>query len=424
MTDYLPINDPPPSTRWPLALRALQHRPFQIMYGGEAISLIGTWMQQIALSWLVYRLTGSSLLLGSVAFAGQIPILLLAPFGGLLADRHNRRNILIVTQSVWVIHASVLAALTITGTIQVWQILMLSALSGVFSAFDMPARQAFVVDLVGKDDLPNAIALNNALINGATVAGPVFASLLVARLSEGACFFANAISKAFVIASLFLIKVEPVPQTSHTNSPLEDIKEALHWVRFDHSALSVLWLVGVIALLGMPITVLMPVVAANVLDGSPTALGILMSAYGMGALLGSIPLAFRKNARGLTRWMTYATAILGVFLIVFGVSDTLLASAALLVPVGVCLILVLNISITLIQSIAPERLRGRAMALHLMVFMGLGSLGSFVLGLIAELTGASVAIAGCGVGCLLGAVAFGYAMRHHHANVDHRVVSA
>lgn len=423
MTDHLPINDASSGTRWPTALRALRHRPFQIMYAGEAVSLIGTWMQQIALSWLVYRLTGSSLLLGSVAFAGQMPILLLAPFGGLLADRYSRRNILIVAQSVCVLQAIILTALTLTNTIQVWQIFVLSVMSGVLAAFDMPARQAFVVDLVGKDDLPNAIALNNSLVNGATVAGPVFASLLVAKVSEGACFLANAISKIFVVISLFLIKVEPVPQPPHRSSPVEDIKEGLRWARLDQPALAILWLLGVIALLGMPVSVLMPVVATNILDGGPTALGILMGAYGLGALLGSVPLAFRKNAQGLALWMIYATAMLGAGLIAFGGSSSLMVSAALLVPIGACLILVLNISITLIQSIAPEQLRGRAMALHLMVFMGLSSLGSFVLGLIAEYAGTSATIGGCGFGCLLGAAAFGYAMRNSHAQLDRRVVS-
>lgn len=422
MTNALPISDPSMDTRWPSALRALRHRPFQIMYSGEAVSLIGTWMQQIALSWLVYRLTGSSLLLGSVAFAGQLPILVFAPFGGLLADRYSRRNILIVTQLVWVLQAFVLATLTFTNTIQVWQIFVLSAMSGILSAFDMPARQAFVVDLVGKDDLPNAIALNNSMVNGATIAGPVFATMLVAKVSEGACFFANAVSKIFVIFSLLLIKVEAVPQPPHRNSPVEDIKEGLRWARLSQPALSILGLLGVIAMLGMPISVLMPVVAKTVLHGGPTALGVLMGAYGVGAFLGSIPLAFRKNARGLSHWMTYAAAVLGVFVVFFASSHTLLISAAILVPIGTCLILVLNITITLIQSIAPEQLRGRAMALHLMVFMGLSSLGSFLLGLTAEYAGVAATIVCCGLGCIVGAAGFAYSMRHLHPEVDRVVV--
>lgn len=406
------------ATRWPNALRALSHRGFQIMYGGEAISLIGTWMQQIALSWLAYRLTGSSLLLGTVAFAGQIPILLLAPFGGLLADRYSRRNVLIITQSIWVVQALVLAVLTYTNTVQVWEIIALSVLSGVLFAFDMPARQAFVVDLVGKEDLPNAIALNNSLVNGATIAGPVFASMLVAKVSEAACFFANGLSKICVVISLLMIKVEPVASSPEKKTPIEDIVEGLQWARSTPAATAVLFLLGIVGLLGMPITVLMPVVAKSVLHTKAGGLGILMGTYGVGALLGSVPLAFRKNSQGLTQWMMYAAAALGILLLAFSRSQLLLLSAGLLIPIGASLILVINISITLVQTLAPEQLRGRAMALHLMIFMGFNALGSFLMGSLAEYIGPQWTIACCGLGCAVGAGLFSYVMRDLHAQVN------
>jgi MFS family permease len=422
MSDRSQFGDSTAGSQLPEALRAFRHRQFQIMYGGEAISLLGTWMQQIALSWLIFRLTGSSLLLGSVAFAGQIPNLLLAPLGGVVADRYSRRKILIVVQSIWVVQALVLAALTLTNTVEVWQIFVLSVVSGVLFAFDMPARQAFVVDLVGKEDLPNAIALNNSLVNGATVAGPVFASMLVAKVSEGACFFANGISKIFVVISLIMIKVNPVPQPSHRKSPIDDVLEGFRWARGSRPAKAIFWLLAIIGLLGMPVTVLMPVVASNMLNNGPTALGILMGAYGVGALLGSVPLAFRKNAQGLTHWMTYSAAALGMLFVAFAGSRDLWLSALLLVPAGACLILVINISITLIQTIAPEKLRGRAMSLHLMIFMGLSALGSFLMGLFAEYIGVAWTIAVCGVGSLMGAAAFFYSMRDLHAAVDALVV--
>lgn len=414
-----------PATKgWPTALRALSHRGYQIMYGGEAVSLIGTWMQQVALSWLAYRLTGSSLLLGTVAFAGRIPILLLAPFGGLLADRYSRRNILIIAQSIWVIEALILATLTYTNSIQVWQIIALSVLSGVLFAFDMPARQAFVVDLVGKEDLPNAIALNNSLVNGATIAGPVFAGMLVAKVSEAACFFVNGLSKIFVVVSLLLIDVAPPVPGPERKSPIEDIVEGMRWARTTSAAWAVLLLLGIIGMLGMPVTILMPVVAKSVLQTGPAGLGILMGAYGIGALLGSLPLAFRKNAQGLTHWMIAASVILGTLFLLFSSSQIFFLSVALLVPIGASLILIINISITLIQILAPEHLRGRAMSLHLMIFMGLGALGSFLIGLFAQLVGARWAIAGCGLGCLVGAGVFAYVMRDLHAKVNTHVVGA
>ncbi len=257
---------PAPPPKWATTLRALRHRNFQLFFSGQLISLTGTWMQSVAQAWLVYRLTKSALLLGTVGFASQIPVFLFAPVGGIVADRVNRKRLVIATQTASMILASILAWLTLRGhlNVHVWPVFVLAGLLGVVNAFDIPGRQSFLIDMVGKEDLMNAIALNSSMFNGARVVGPAVAGILVARIGEGWCFAANAISYIAVIIGLLLMKVRSVPRISN-RSPIEDIIEGFRWVNRTKVIRSLLLLIGLVSLVGMPYTVLMPVFADKIL---------------------------------------------------------------------------------------------------------------------------------------------------------------
>src|SRR5947209_327459 len=260
-------SQPENTSRLPATLRSLKHRNFQLFFSGQLISLIGTWMQSIAQSWLVYRLTGSSLLLGSVGFASQLPVFLIAPLGGIVADRHNRHRVVIATQAASMMLATILAALTLTGTVKIWHIFVLAALLGVVNAFDIPARQSFLVDMVGKEDLMNAIALNSSMFNGARIIGPAIAGILVAKIGEGWCFFANAVSYIAVIIGLLMMRLPPRQYVPPAGSPATHIIEAFQWVRHTGPIRALLLLLGLVSLVAMPYTVLMPVFADKVLHG-------------------------------------------------------------------------------------------------------------------------------------------------------------
>lgn len=387
-------------------LRALSHRNFQLFFGGQLISLIGTWMQTVAQSWLVYRLTGSSVLLGTVAFAGQIPILLLAPIGGTLADRHNRHRIVIATQISAMVLAFILAVLTMTGRIHVWHIVVLGALLGVVNAFDIPARQSFIVEMVGKEDLMNAIALNSSMFNGARVLGPAVAGILVASIGEGWCFFANSVSYLAVIAGLLMMHLGPRRVPDRTASALESIVEGFRYARRTGPIRALLLLVGLVSLVGMPYTVLMPVFADAILHGGAKGLGILMGATGLGALCGALTLANRSGLKGLGTWAAAAAAGFGLGLVLFSLSRWFWVSAVLLVGTGFCMMLQMACTNTLLQSMVPDRLRGRVMALYSMMFMGMAPFGALFAGLVASRLGAPITVTMGGVACVLGAGAF------------------
>ncbi|HKQ52636.1 MAG TPA: MFS transporter, partial [Pyrinomonadaceae bacterium] len=304
-------------SKLPSALRALRHRNYRLFFGGQLISLTGTWMQSVAQSWLVYRLTGSALLLGFVGFSSQIPVFLLATLGGTLADRVNRHRILITTQTLAMLMASTLAALTLTGHVRVWQVFALAALMGTVNAFDIPARQAFVVDMVGRDDLVNAIALNSSMFNGARLIGPATAGVLVSIIGEGWCFFANAVSYIAVITGLLLMKIERRERVPLPGSALANIVEGYKFVGKTAPVRALLLLLGLISLMGMPYAVLMPIFADQILHGGASGLGLLMGASGAGALIGALSLAMRKGVRGLGRWVAFASAGFGISLILF-----------------------------------------------------------------------------------------------------------
>ena len=399
-----------PKLNWQAAGRALRHRNFQLFFGGQLISLIGTWMQTVAQSWLVYRLTGSGLLLGAVGFASQIPVFLFAPLGGITADRSNRQKVVIATQTASMILALVLAALTLKNRVTVNEIFILAALLGIVNAFDIPGRQAFLVDMVGKEDLMNAIALNSSMFNGARVIGPAVAGVLVARWHEGWCFFANGVSYIAVIIGLLLMRVHAPARASAHTSPLEHIVEGFQFVSQTAPIRALLLLLGLVSVTGMPYVVLMPIFADRILhrggqelasligshDLGAVRLGILMGAAGVGALLGALTLAIRSGLKGLGTWVSVCCAGFGISLILFAFSTSFWLSVALLLPVGYFIMLQMASSNTLIQAMVPDALRGRTMAVYSMMFMGMAPIGALLSGAMSDRFGApwTVAIGG------------------------------
>jgi MFS family permease len=392
--------------RVPQMLRALSHRNFQLFFSGQMISLVGTWMDSIAEAWLVYRLTGSSLLLGTVAFASQIPVFLLAPIGGMAADRWNRHRIVIATQASSMVLAGILAVLTLTHRVTVWEVVVLAALMGAVNAFDIPARQAFLVDMVGREDLLNAIALNSSMFNGARVIGPSIAGILVASIGEGWCFAANSISYIAVITGLLMMQVNRAAVETPRASPFEHIAEGFRFVWNTGPIRALLLLLGLVSLVAMPYSVLMPIFAAKVLHGDARTLGVLMGATGVGALGGALMLASRSGVQGLGRWVAVACASFGTALILFSFSHWYFLSVALLVPVGFAMMVQMASSNTLIQAMVPDRLRGRAMAVYSMMFMGMAPMGALLSGWSADYIGAQWTLAVGGVGAIIGAALF------------------
>lgn len=400
--------EPQPSTGWglPPIFRSLAFRNFRLFFAGQLISLVGTWMQTIAQAWLVYRLTGSSLLLGAVAFASQIPVFVLAPVGGIFADRFSRHRIVIATQTSMMLQAGAFAWLTLSGRIRVWEIVVLSVLLGVSNAFDIPARQAFLIEMVDRSTLMNAIALNSSMFNAARVVGPAVAGTLVAAIGEGWCFFANAVSYVAVIAGLLMMRLEARYDRQETGSPTENVIEGFRFARSTAPVWALLLLVGLVSLVAMPYTVLMPIFADRILHGGARALGLLMGATGIGALAGALVLAARDGVYGLGRWVAISAAGFGASLVLFAFSPWFWISFALLVPVGFTMMLEMACTNTLLQAMSPDRLRGRVMALYSMMFMGLAPLGSLFAGGVADRIGSPWTVAIGGFAAIIGALAF------------------
>jgi MFS family permease len=363
-------------------------------------------MQTVAQSWLVYRLTGSAVLLGLVGFASQIPVFLLAPLGGALADRSSRHRIMVATQIAAMLLAFILAGLTLTHRIHVWHLFVLAALLGVAYAFYIPAASAFVVDMVGKEDLMNAIALNSSLVNGARIVGPAIAGILVATIGEGWCFLINAASYVAVIAGLLLMSITPHRKVPLPGSPLADIVEGFRFVWRTGPVRALLLLLGAVSLFGTPYAVLMPIFADQILHGGASALGLLMGASGLGALIGALSLAVRNKVRGLGRWVAVSTAGFGASLILFSLSHSFWLSAALLLPVGFTMMIEMAASNTLIQAMVPDNLRGRVMAVYSMMFMGMAPIGALVAGSLAQRLGAPRTVLFGGAVCIVGAGVF------------------
>lgn len=386
---------------------ALRSRNFRLFIIGQLVSLIGTWMQTVAQSWLVYRLTGSPIDLGAIGFAGQIPILLLAPIGGVVADRVSRHRLVLITQSVMMVLALVLAWLTFGGSVRIWHLYTLAAALGVANAFDIPARQVFVVEMVPRKDLVNAIAINSSMVNGARVAGPALAGVLVASVGEAWCFLLNGISYLAVLASLLAMRIAPFTPPSDPPSAFESIREGFEFVAATPPVRALLLLLGLVSLMGMPYAVLMPVFADRVLRGDASAYGVLMAASGIGALAGALAMTSRRGVFGLGRWVAGSAAAFGVALMVFAASRRVWLSAMLLVPVGFFVMIEMSASNSLIQAMVPNRLRGRVMAVYSMMFMGMAPFGALVAGFAANRLGAPLTVAIGGFVCVAGAAFFG-----------------
>jgi MFS family permease len=396
----------------PAALRALHSRNYRLFVAGQLVSLIGTWMQSVAQSWLIYRLTGSAALLGLIGFAGQIPIFILAPVGGVIADRVDRQRVLIVTQSAMMALAFALAALTLGGVVREWHIFVLATLLGVANAFDIPTRQAFLVETVSRDDIVNAIALNSSMLNGARIVGPAIAGIIVAAFGEGWCFLLNAISYVAVIGALLVMRVDAVPHPEAHVSAWDSVVEGFAYSWNMKPVRALLLLLGLVSLMGMPYSVLMPVIAAGVLGGGPNAYGLLMSASGVGALAGAALLTLRRHIHGLGRWVAISAASFGISLIAFSFSRVLWLSALLLVPAGFFMMVEMAASNTLIQSMIPNRLRGRVMSVYSMMFMGMAPVGALVAGALAAPLGAPATVALGGAICIAGGLLFGAGLPH------------
>jgi MFS family permease len=389
--------------------RALRHRNYRLFFFGQGTSLIGTWLTRVATSWLVYRLTGSALLLGLVGFAGQLPTFLLAPLAGVLVDRWNRHRVLVVTQALAMIQSALLAAFALTHTITVWHVLALCALQGLINAFDTPARQAFVVQMIeAREDMANAIALNSSMVNAARLIGPSVAGILISAFGEGWCFAIDAVSYLAVIVSLLLMHPRAVEKKATHAHVLADLREGFRYVGGFAPIRAILLLLALVSFTGIPYTVLMPIFAGEVLHGGAHTLGILMGATGVGAIVGVLWLASRSSVLGLGRTMWVAGALFGVGLIAFSLSRWLWLSVPLLAIAGGGMMVQMAASNTLLQTLVDEDKRGRVMSFYTMAFFGMMPFGSLAAGWAGARIGAPMTVLCGGVATL---VAVGLFMR-------------
>jgi MFS family permease len=387
--------------------RSLKYRNYRLFFGGQSISLIGTWMQRVAMGWLVYRLSNSVLVLGIVAFAGQIPGFLLTPFGGVAADRYNRHKLLIITQILSLIQAAILSLLVLTDSVAIWHLVFLNIFLGTINAFDMPVRQAFVVEMIGKrEDLGNAIALSSSMVNTAKVLGPSIAGVLIAAVGEGMCFLLNAISYLAVIASLFLMKITKVKTKSGLTTAWEQLKGGFAYAFGFAPIKYIIALLALVSLTGMSYIVLMPVFARDILHGGPRTMGFLMGASGIGALTGVVYLAGRKSVLGLEKIIAIASGLFGIGLICFSLSASIWTSMFFMLLAGLGMMVQMASCNIVLQTMVDDDVRGRVMSFYAMAFMGVTPFGSLLAGSLAHRIGAANTLLISGAFCVLGSVLF------------------
>ncbi len=387
--------------------RSLQYRNYRLFFGGQSISLIGTWIQRIAMPWLVYDISHSVVLLGIVGFASQIPTFLLASFAGVIVDRSNRYHILIAAQILAMLQALALASLFFMDTIQVWHVIALSILLGVINAFDVPARQSFLVEMVEKkEDLGNAIALNSTMVNGARLLGPSIAGIFIAVAGEGTCFLINGLSYIVVIASLLRMKVKPKEQIKKTTNVIHELSDGFKYTFGFFPIKSIILLLATISLMGMSYSILMPVFAKEVLHGNSNTFGFLMGASGLGALCGALYLASRRNAVGLERLIPVAAVVFGGGLIALSFSSIFWVSMLMMVITGLGMMLVMASSNTVIQTVVDDNKRGRVMSFYAMAFMGTAPFGSLLSGGLAKIIGTPLTLSVAGTTCIIGALLY------------------
>jgi MFS family permease len=389
-------------------VRSFKYRNFRLFFIGQSISLIGTWMQGLAIGWLAYKLKGSALVLGAVAFSGQIPALFLTAFGGVAADSFNKHRILIITQTLALIQAFVLAMLVIYGHITIWLLMLLNACLGIINSFDMPTRQSFLIDMIdNKEDLSNAIALNSSMVNFARLAGPTLAGFIVAAFGEGMCFLINALSYLAVIASLLLMKTAPRATPAKISIWLQ-LKTGFQY-SFGFAPIKyIILLISLVSLTAVPYMVLMPIFAKDILLGGPKTLGFLMGSAGTGALIGAIYLASRKTVLGLGSITAIGTCLFGAALVLFSFSRAILLSEGLMFFAGLGMMIHLAATNTILQTLVSNDMRGRVMSIYTTAFMGVAPLGSLLMGSLANRIGAPSTLTISGSICIVLAAAFAY----------------
>jgi predicted MFS family arabinose efflux permease len=396
----------------PRTFRALRHRNFRLFISGQIISLVGTWMQNVAQSWLVYRLTHSELLLGTAWFCSQIPVFALGPLGGLASDRYSRHRLVVVTQILSLVQAFALAALTLTGRVEVWHVLALSATLGIINAFDMPARQSLVIQMTSRDDLLNAISLNSSVFNAARVIGPGVAGLLVAAVGEGACFLLNGVSFLAVIGCLLAMRLPPFVR-QRQDSPWGHLVDGFRYAGRHRPVRTLLAMMAAVTLSGMPVLVLMPFFADDIFHRGSQGLGFLMGAMGTGAVVGTLALASQTRVAALPRVIFYSSVTMAICYLVFAWSRWFYFSLALMPVIGFSVMRQMASANTTIQSLIPDEYRGRIMALYAMTVVGLGPFGSLASGALAHQFGPRVTVAAGGAVALAAAAVFGWRLRRH-----------
>ena len=389
--------------------RALKHRNYSLFFFGQGISLIGTWMQRITIGWLVYRLTNSALMLGTVSFATQIPTLILAPIAGVLADRLNKHKLLVITQILSMLQALTLAALVLTDRVEVWHIVVLGSCLGIINAFDMPVRQSFIIDMIeDKKDLGNAIALNSSLVNGGKILGPSIAGILIMLLGEGMCFLVNALSYVAVIFALLSMTVATPKTFQPPQKMWTELQEGYRYATASSTIRSVLMLVALVSFFAMPYISLMPIFASNILQGGPDTLGYLMFANGAGSLIASVFLTTRSSQAKLGRLIIVASFALGCGLILFSLSTRFYLSFVVIIIVGFGMMLQSACSNTLLQTFVDDSKRGRIMSFYTMANMGITPFGNLLAGFFANTLGAGRTVLFCGICCIIGSIVFAW----------------
>jgi len=408
----------------PISLRSLQHRNFRLFFFGQALSLVGSWMQDIAEAWLVYKLTGSPLYLGLVRFIARIPMLMLTPLGGYLADNFDKRKVLVTTQTIMMGLSLCLAGLTLTNVVQIWHVLIIAFCMGIAGAMDSPTRQSYFIELVGKNDLINAIALNSAIFNGAKIVGPAIAGGLIASLGEGWCFLINGISFLAVIIGLILIKIKKkITKITTKDGILIGLKEGFSYALENRAIKALLLLTATSSIASVSYDVLMPVFAEKVIQCGSHGMGFLMGATGVGALCGAVFLATRTSSQGLDVIIARGADILGGCLIIFGLSTDISFSLLALVGVGFGLMANSACVNTLIQSLVHDEMRGRVIALYMMLWVGLMPIGSIIVGSLAELVGVQIIVIICGLIIIAGAWRFSLHMKEIESQVQETLIA-
>jgi len=394
--------------------RALRHRNYRLFFAGQFVSLTGTWIQQVALSWLIYSLTKSPLLMGAIMFAGSIPSLAVSPFAGVFIDRIDKYKVLIILQILFMVEAFAVAILTLTGAIQVWHIVVLIVLMGLTSAFDMPLRQAFVVQLIdSSEDLGNAISLNSSCFNLARMIGPAIAGVLIASFGEGICFLLNALSYIAVIYALLLMKIKTKKSSAKTEkNVLNELREGFKYAFDSIPIRNIIIFIAVTSLIGMSFPVLMPIFAKEILHGNAQTLGLLMSASGVGSLFGALYLAGRKSALGLEKWIFASSLLFGFGLVTLAFTNNVLISMALLFIVGFGMVVIIAACNTMIQDLVTDDKRGRIMSLYTMAFMGTAPVGSLCGGAVAEKIGVPHTFLLIGLTMLVAAIIFSTKLKY------------